>query len=298
MRATYYPPSDRTSQWFARAYPGVVFTTIRGTILHTTESSNWPSYGGGGVAPTFTVKPNYATKKLEWRQHFPVNMSARALRNTAGGVLTNTSNIIQIELVGTSATDGPGMKWYAAPDWALEGLADFFAWLYREWNVPIQSPVTFVSYPFSYGLRASQRMTAGEWNAFKGIAGHQHVPENSHGDPGNIPIRLIMDKARRKLVPVTNTPTVIVPVFPLPAGWYFGPKSGPEQSVSGYYSHRADLMKWQKRMIERGWKLTATGYYDAQTATVAKQFQAEKRLVANGFIRKDTWDAAWTARVT
>ena len=88
------------------------------------------------------------------------------------------------------------------------------------------------------------------------------------------------------------------PAFPLPAGSYFGPKSGPATSVSGYYSHREDLRRWQQRMADRGWSLAADGLYGDQTATVARQFQAEKGLRVDALIGPDTWAAAWTAPVT
>lgn len=88
------------------------------------------------------------------------------------------------------------------------------------------------------------------------------------------------------------------PKFPLPRGHYFGPKSGPASSVSGYYSHRADLKKWQAQMRERGWSITADGLYGPTTAKVARQFQAEKGLPVDGLVGIQTWGAAWTAKVT
>ncbi|MFD3560872.1 hypothetical protein ACFWVU_14500 [Streptomyces sp. NPDC058686] len=45
------------------------------------------------------------------RQHFPANMSSRALVNRNGGVETNTLNVVQIELVGTCVKGGPGLYW-------------------------------------------------------------------------------------------------------------------------------------------------------------------------------------------
>lgn len=88
------------------------------------------------------------------------------------------------------------------------------------------------------------------------------------------------------------------PAFPLPRGHYFGPKSGPDSSVSGYYSHRADLKKWQQRMKGRGWSITADGLYGPATAKVARAFQEEKRLGVDGLIGRETWEAAWTEAVT
>lgn len=92
-----------------------------------------------------------------------------------------------------------------------------------------------------------------------------------------------------------------IPQFPLARGYYFGPKEGPKESVSGYYSHREDLERWQQRMIDRGWDLGragADGLYGPRTEAVVKAFQREKRLRVDGLIGPNTWRAAWTAPVT
>lgn len=81
---------------------------------------------------------------------------------------------------------------------------------------------------------------------------------------------------------------------------YFGPQYPLKnrRSVSGVYTHSADLKTWQQRMIDRGWRLTATGVYDADTKRVARAFQAEKNLKVDALIGRDTWAAAWTTPVT
>lgn len=88
------------------------------------------------------------------------------------------------------------------------------------------------------------------------------------------------------------------PAFPLPRGWYFGPKSGPKQSVSGYHGHREDLRRWQQRMKDRGWKINPDGLYGTQSGDIAAAFQREKGLKVDRKIGPETWAAAWTAPVT
>ena len=105
-------------------------------------------------------------------------------------------------------------------------------------------------------------------------------------------------KWKRKPKAGSKPKTPTAPKFPLPKGYYFGPKSGPKSSVSGYYSHRSDLKRWQQRMKDRGWSITPDGLYGPATAKVARQFQAEKKLAVDSLIGKRTWDAAWTAPVT
>jgi len=96
------------------------------------------------------------------------------------------------------------------------------------------------------------------------------------------------------------------PPFPLGANQYFGPEAGGNDSISGYHSHNGDLKIWQQRMKDRGWTITVDGYYgpvgattpQGETADVAGAFQAEKGLVVDKFIGRQTWDAAWIAPVT
>lgn len=88
------------------------------------------------------------------------------------------------------------------------------------------------------------------------------------------------------------------PKFPLPAGYYFGPADGPEESISGLYSYKGALTPWQQRMKDRGWPIDPDGVYGPQTAAVATAFQKEKNLTVDGKIGPQTWDAAWTAPIT
>lgn len=103
-------------------------------------------------------------------------------------------------------------------------------------------------------------------------------------------------KSIKIVVPPIKPPVVVkVPAFPLPVGWYFGPKSGPAICISGYYSHRADLKAWQTKMKSRGWTIGTDGLFGDETARIARQFQAEKHLSVSGLINSHTWTAAWTA---
>lgn len=105
-------------------------------------------------------------------------------------------------------------------------------------------------------------------------------------------------KPSRAAGPVVVAPGVPAPAFPLPEGWYFGPKSGPKQSVSGYFSYRAQLAQWQQRMKDRGWDIEVDGLYGDQTGNVAEAFQREKGLTVDRLIGPQTWGAAWTQPVT
>jgi hypothetical protein len=175
-------------------------------VVHTTEGMSLPSYSGGSMAPTVTGVPNMKDRTIRWYQHFDVDESARALANKLGGVETNTANAFQIELVGTcddkyaktwsGKTAGVDyIHWPTAPEWALAEVAWLVRWLNQQHGIPLTCVKDWLAYgkdsrrpgvtPASYGASPA-RMSMSAWRSFKGWCGHQHVPENDHGDPGSM----------------------------------------------------------------------------------------------------------------
>lgn len=216
---------------------------------HSTEGTSVPTYGSGASkgasAPNFTVRPDFKLKRAQWYQHFDFDESSRALVNLGGGVQTNSANVCQVEIVGTCdpkhKTSWSGSKagvdyLYTpdAPDWFLDDLADFAAWAHEKHGVrmeakrPNGSALVFKAYPSSYGTRAQNgvRLTGEEWGKFYGHCGHQHVPENLHGDPGNMDMATVLAKARAKVaggvVVTPKPPTTTKPKYePFPGANFF-----------------------------------------------------------------------------
>jgi hypothetical protein len=96
-------------------------------------------------------------------------------------------------------------------------------------------------------------------------------------------------------------PALLAPAFPLPSGWYFGPREGPEWSVSGYHSYRDELRQFMQRMVDRGWNLGpsgADGLYGKFLGDAVEAFQREKGLTVDRKIGPATWRAAWELPVT
>jgi hypothetical protein len=200
-------------------------------VIHTTEGRSVPTYSGGAMAPTVTGIPDIAARKVRWHQHFDVDESARALANKLGGVETNRANAFQIELVGTcddryAQTWGTAragvdyLHWPTAPDWALAELAWLVRWLHDYHAVPLTCVKDWLAYgkdprrpgitPASYGASPA-RMTQAQWLTFTGWCGHQHVPENDHGDPGSLNMARVIDLARGVSTPpppASPAPTV------------------------------------------------------------------------------------------
>ncbi|BCJ61614.1 peptidoglycan recognition protein family protein [Micromonospora endophytica] len=103
--------------------------------------------------------------------------------------------------------------------------------------------------------------------------------------------------------------------FPLPAGWYFGPASGPDYSVSGLYERyfrgrtdRAWLKEWAIQLGRRGWNVGKgrrwlsqhgnDGIYGPEYRALALAFQRDQRLRQDTLIGVNTWTAAFNNPVT
>lgn len=211
-------PGASTAYWFQGKYGGSAMESNVG-IVHTTEGASVPSYSGGSVAPNFTASPDFKNQRLVWYQHFDFDTSSRALVNLAGGVETNTANAVQIELVGTCdpahRIGWSGLKaglhylyWPDAPDWALRELAKFVKWAHDQHGIRLASTVAWKAYPGSYGASNGVRLSGAAWDGYYGWLGHQHVPENLHGDPGDLDMAKVLAFA-------SGTPTT--PTAPTPA---------------------------------------------------------------------------------
>lgn len=157
-------------------------------VVHTTEGG-WESamavFRSRMVAPHVMVDP--VTRRRA--QFIPLDRSAYALVNDNGGVETNRHGARQIEVVG-----------YA--DRTQDMPADQQEWLAVEVLRPISEAVGITGPGLEcFGVDAGwvlatptarQRMSFDAWNRFGGWCGHQHVPENSHWDPGALDLPAIV----------------------------------------------------------------------------------------------------------
>jgi hypothetical protein len=153
-------------------------------VLHATESDP----GTCNAVALYLVRMGYESHEVfdpscgDLVQLLPPTAPGQALVNLPGGVETNRrGGVYQIEIVGR-AVDVPTYSdaWYRCLYERLELVCDMT-------QTPLVFPLPFEPYPKSYG-RNLVRMTYDEWNRFEGICGHQHVPENDHGDPGALDV--------------------------------------------------------------------------------------------------------------
>ncbi|MET9065601.1 hemopexin repeat-containing protein [Streptosporangium sandarakinum] len=152
-------------------------------VLHTTEG---PTIAGAlqtfrdtDFWPTLTIEPN----TFRVVQHYSLNAGARALSDRA--TPANAARCVQIEIVGFAAQ---------TPSWAPEQLA-FIREVIRDIEslvpIPRQSGRTFLD-AAGVNSRPGNRMSVEEWNRFSGWCGHQHVPGESHWDPGALDIDTLL----------------------------------------------------------------------------------------------------------
>lgn len=258
-KAQIYPGATKSS-WYQDDYPGDRMDT-NVVVWHSTEGRTLPDYSGGVSAPTITAVPDFKAERLVWHQHFDIDVSARALVNKRGGVETNTLNVAQVEIVGTSdpAThrkwgSSPHLYMAQLPEWVIRDLAAFSKWMWTEHGVPLTSGVEFKAYPGSYGDTPT-RMTFDEWTAYKGHAGHQHVPENDHGDPGAFPMQAILKAAGTTTPP--KPPVTDPPALPTVSLSHAIAAARRDPGLpQGGATHRADV-----KLIEQA--LAKLGYLDA-----------------------------------
>lgn len=185
MSQTWYPLAKKDE--FPNA-GGFVTGPWRG-VLHTTEGNSYAGARaayGKGVAPHFTV--SFEGGRFQCWQHVPLDKASRALQNAPGGVETNRLRCIQIEIVARAATAHTLDRQY------LNGIGKLMRWI--ESNTEIKrTGAEFHKDGEGYilaSLTSPIRMKPVAWNQFNGWCGHQHVPENSHWDPGKIDINYLL----------------------------------------------------------------------------------------------------------
>ncbi len=218
MPATRYPKADCTSEWFGDDFAGTDMGGVDKVLLHSTEGASWPPYAGGSQAPNLTYHP----LKRAWRQHFPLNRSARALvDNPKTLVRENRDRVVQVEIIAVCDPSVYRRSKKLLPiddlsEGALEDLGDFLAFMHREYRVPLVAAPRWLPYPRSAG-NSPVRMNSKVYDAFRGVLGHQHASGNAHGDPGSLNIPAIIRAANRAARPTNLTPIAVPPPAAKPA---------------------------------------------------------------------------------
>lgn len=206
-----YPKANTALQWMPGKGGGGTQSRCDKLVLHTTETSSWPGY------PSFAPHLTYNPWTHIWRQHFPLTQTASTLADPSStAVRENRDNVVQVEIIAYCDpkynAKGRGVDYL--DDEAVHDLAAFASWLHKTAGLELSFPSSFLPYPSSYG-NSKVRMSGPQFDAAKGIIGHQHVSGNDHGDPGNPPwLSKFLTYARGTTPkPVTTTPKGGLPVM-------------------------------------------------------------------------------------
>ena len=294
-RAIYIPGANLTAQWYVEEYRGVTMPDIDKLLLHTTETGGWPGYRGGATAPTATYHPGLH----QWRQHFPLNMSARALRDPSGTVVReNRDNVVQVEII--CSCDAAFARRYGYPHvtqldgQALDDIGEFAAFLHREWGLPLVKAPVWLPYPKSYG-DSPARMSGSEYDRFQGICGHMHASGNSHGDPGALDVDHVLDTAARIIGTAARDVTVSMAALNMAArgepqshSWWYDAKQFMAFAHKGvkvipattfWAWHRAPFGAWRAKLftysikcVQARARVPQTGRFDDATAAYMRRF--------------------------
>lgn len=175
-----------TTAWCPWATKDVVFPDagpyvggpFRG-VLHTTEGS---SYAGARAAYASTHDgPHFTVSQDGIWQHVALDRASTALVHASGQIDTNRLSAVQIEIVGFAAHPE------ALP---LANVKRLMVWIEQQTGIAAIAP-KFLPYPQSAGA-STVRFSSGMWAKFGGWCGHEHVPQNDHGDPGAIDIATLL----------------------------------------------------------------------------------------------------------
>lgn len=158
-----------------------------------------------GVLSSWTRGTGYPTQLLvdapnrRAIQCVPMDRGGYALEDTAGGVRTNRAGtrLIQVEIVGHSRY--LAAEEFTDDDWRW--LGTLLRQVCNAEGIPFVFPLDFIEYPASYGLNADQRLDPFTYRDLAGVIGHQHVPENAHGDPGTTRVDLLLAGIAEPLPP-------------------------------------------------------------------------------------------------
>ena len=159
--------------------------------------------------PQLWVNP----KTKERYQIIPLNRTGQALRRDTALETNHMGRCVQVEIAGWAKdTHQWPQAWH---DWlALEVMLP----IHEHAGIPL---TTWEPYRGGegYGVGASQRMSPEQWTRFTGFCGHQHVPGNSHWDPGKLPVAAMLAtiQAHKKPVPpiitLAEEPADVWPIF-------------------------------------------------------------------------------------
>ena len=260
-------------------------------VLHTTETNRLPGYGDGAAAPHFTIgvgDPGSLTGEplgvVRVWQHISLDRTAYALRHPPGTPETNHmgAHCIQIECVtyiGDQLDYGIVGNKGILPTPLIEALTG----LVREivtavGDINVTEVPDLWSSSGSAGADAKQRFADEEWQNFNGICGHEHVPHNTHWDPGAFDIASLVKLVGTGAGGSGATPTGVP--SPSELDW-------PLLLEEGDRDERVQIIRGVLQTLGYG-GFAPSNLYNANVATAIEKLQKKERITVDGIWGPET----------
>lgn len=186
-----------------KAMPGPIRYTVATAWkigLHTTETTGLPSYEGGAVAPQLTVD---VKARATYRHYDYTRYAGKAFKHPPGTPPTNTVRVVQLEVIGFCDDHHKDSSFHVSnwTDGDYAYLASVLAQVSADTGAVLRSTVTWKAYGLgvvpntSAGTHNGVRLSRAAFAAYSGVLGHEHVPDNDHGDPGNPDMSRLLPQA-------------------------------------------------------------------------------------------------------
>ena len=143
-------------------------------IHHTTEGSSFKA--ARAAFKSNKSDPHFTVDAAEIHQHIDTAETARSLKNQAGGVETNRSSAVQIEMVGFAGRPKDPAT--------LANVARLCRWIESTHGVAQRWPNGFPRFSTNGKDPGGHNRDSHNWVGESGHYGHSQVPENDHWDPG------------------------------------------------------------------------------------------------------------------
>ncbi|MBU5654533.1 N-acetylmuramoyl-L-alanine amidase [Corynebacterium aurimucosum] len=136
-------------------------------------------------------------------------------------------------------------------------------------------------------------------SATSSVVGHKEYSNMGKWDPGNVDMNLTRDQVRRQIMagPGRVVTGSQAPVDHARDAWtltgdeYYGPLSGPDNSISGMYGEPQYKMR-SLRVFQETVDVPVTGVYDAATRDAARAVQRRNKIYGWGQVSRATFLAA------
>ncbi len=233
-------------------------------VLHTTETD------GLGLMPTNHPSPPHLWVDINrdiYLQGISLDLAGYALRHPAGTIETNGIPCVQIEIVGRAKDiHNYSNAWYTKLAQKVIGpVCDAIAIDYHN-HLEFKGEGEGIL----ASINSKVRMTENEWRHFEGVCGHQHVPHNSHWDPGKLNYAKIISILDGNEIQAPDPEPTFLPILSLG-------------------SQGDSVFSWQNELKHFAYSIKLDGDFGAKTKARTMDFQRDRHLIVDGIVGDQTW---------